>query len=130
DNIPGIPGVGEKTAAKLLNAHGSIEGIYENLDKVTGKKLLENLTTYKDDAFMSRDLATIDRQSPITITMDDAVFSGYDVKGVYALFQELEFKSLLNRFQEETPVAQEEKLSTFEFETIDTIDSELLGADS
>src|SRR5699024_4156825 len=59
DNIPGVPGVGIKTATKLLKEHSTLENVYEHIDSIGGKKLKENLMTYKEDAFMSRDLATI-----------------------------------------------------------------------
>lgn len=126
DNIPGVPGVGAKTAAKLLNEHETIEGIYENIDKVTGKKLLENLTNHKEEAFMSRDLATINRKSPITISIPDTTYEGYDVENVYALFQELEFKSLLDRLQGDVPLEMNEELAPFSYEIIDTIESDML----
>lgn len=67
DNIPGVPGVGIKTATRLLKQYETLDNIYENIDKITAKKLKENLVTYKEDAFMSRDLATINQDSPITI---------------------------------------------------------------
>ncbi|WDC83853.1 5'-3' exonuclease H3TH domain-containing protein [Caloramator sp. mosi_1] len=54
DNIPGVPGIGEKTALKLLNEFGSIENIYENIDKITAKKVKDNLINYKDQAFLSK----------------------------------------------------------------------------
>ena len=56
DNIPGVPGIGDKTAAKLLQNYGSIDGIYDNLDKLKGKQL-QNLTEHKEDAYTSRRVA-------------------------------------------------------------------------
>src|SRR5699024_12438936 len=63
DNIPGVPGVGEKTAQKLLKQYESLEDVYEHIDDVSGKRLRENLKKHKDDAFMSKDLVKIVRAS-------------------------------------------------------------------
>ena len=94
DNIPGVPGVGEKTARRLLESYSSLEGIYAHLDEIKGK-LQERLREFKDQAFFSRELATIRCAAPIAIelgretTMDEAA--------VREMFQELDFKSLLAR---------------------------------
>ena len=64
DNIPGVPGVGEKTALKLLKEYGSVEKVYESLDSFHGKKLKENLTENEEQAFMSKKLATIEVNVP------------------------------------------------------------------
>src|SRR5690625_7806979 len=95
DNIPGVPGVGIKTATKLLKQYETVDRLYENLDEITAKKLKENLTNYKEDALMSRELATINRESPITVNLKDLSYDGYEVNDIYPLFQELEFRSLL-----------------------------------
>lgn len=84
DNIPGVPKVGEKTALKLLKEYGSLEGIYENLDKISGKKLKENLTNYKEQAFLSKELATICLDAP-NLERD---FKEYVMKPDYAAFRE------------------------------------------
>ena len=73
DNIPGVPGVGEKTAIKLLKEYGSIENVYKSLDKITAKKLNENLTANEEIAYMSRDLATIVVDAPITVKIDELI---------------------------------------------------------
>lgn len=61
DNIPGVPGIGDKTGAKLLADYHTLEGVYQHLEAISGKKLVENLTTYKEQAFLSQQLATINR---------------------------------------------------------------------
>lgn len=97
DNIPGVAGVGEKTAIKLLNQFHSVEGVYNHLDEVSGKKLKENLENSKDDAFMSKDLATINCDSPIKVNLKDTIMGDLnDNKDKIELFQKLEFKQLLN----------------------------------
>ncbi|QKS72027.1 DNA polymerase I [Paenalkalicoccus suaedae] len=107
DNIPGVPGVGEKTALKLLKEHGTVEGVYENLDAVSGKKLKEKLEDNKEQAFMSKELATIMIEAPIEVTMDEMVRQEYDATKVTELFKDLEFQSLLNRIDGEAEEVEE-----------------------
>src|SRR5690625_4235091 len=121
DNIPGVPGVGIKTATKLLKQYETVDRLYQNLDEITAKKLKENLTTYKEDALMSRELATINLESPITVAIDELTYDGYDVNDVYELFQDLEFRSLLKRIQGDEPLESETISDTFEYEIIDEI---------
>ena len=109
DNIPGVPGVGEKTALKLLKEYGTLENIYENLDSISGKKLKENLTNYKEDAFLSRELATIKRDTPVDLSLNDIEYKGYQSRDVLELFKEYGFNSLLGRIEgaEEDSVLEE-----------------------
>jgi DNA polymerase I len=97
DNIPGVRGVGEKTALPLIRQFGSIENLYKNLEKVdkpgTKKKLEEN----KDNAFLSKELATINCKVPVDIDFEKAKFSKPDLDKLRELFVELEFKSLFSR---------------------------------
>ena len=96
DNIPGVAGVGEKTAIKLLNQFESVEGVYEHIEEVTAKKLKEKLINSKDDAFMSKDLATINVHSPIEVSLEDTKLTLQDdTSEKIELFKKLEFKQLL-----------------------------------
>lgn len=122
DNIPGVPGVGEKTALKLLKEYGSIEKIYESLDKITAKKLNENLTVNEELAYMSRDLATIVLDVPVTIAIEDLAYSGPDLDKLAGIYQELKFNTLLEKI---APGASEEPQEEIEV----TIVSELSEAD-
>jgi DNA polymerase I len=97
DNIPGVPGVGEKTALKLLKEYGSIENVYKSLDKITAKKLNENLTANEEIAYMSRDLATIIVDAPITVKIDELSYSGPDNEALTSIFQQLNFNTLLEK---------------------------------
>jgi DNA polymerase-1 len=97
DNIPGIRGIGEKTAAKLLSAHGSLEGIYERLDVMKGK-LAELLETNREQAFRSRELATI-VEAPVDLDLEAAAFTDFDMPALIGLLRELEFRSLIQRVQ-------------------------------
>jgi len=96
DNIPGVPGVGEKTALKLLHQFPTVEEVLSNLDAQKGK-LKENLTTHQEAAIMSKQLATIFREVPIELTEDQMIYSGYDSAKLAEQLQKLEFKSLLER---------------------------------
>lgn len=98
DNIPGIKGVGEKTAMSLIQEFGSIENIYDNIDKVTKPKLKENILANRDNAFMSHMLATIRTDIPLKINFHNLTKKDADIKKLVSLFEELEFKSLVKKF--------------------------------
>lgn len=109
DNIPGVPGVGEKTAIKLLKEFATVENILNSIDKISGKKLKEKLTEFKDQALMSRELATIMRTAPIEVQLDDIQYEDGEKDKVYELFKELGFNSLLDKL--DTSKNSEEKVS-------------------
>src|SRR5699024_7917964 len=75
----------------------TLENIYANIDEISGKKLKENLLTFKEDVFLSKELVTINCHSPIEITLNDLQYKGYDADKVHALFQDLGFNSLIER---------------------------------
>ena len=100
DNIPGVPGIGEKTAAKLIQQFGTIEEIYAHIDEVTPAKLQTKLRENEEVARQSKQLATIVTQVPLTLDLDDCHVSHYDRQQVAELFRELEFASLLSRLPE------------------------------
>lgn len=134
DNIPGVAGVGEKTAIKLLNQFDSVEGVYENIDKVSGKKLKEKLELSHEDALMSKDLATINRYSPIKVTLNDTKLS--DIKDNHEkieLFKKLEFKQLLadidnkaSEFEQEQKQVSFDILPTFEYVDFNHLDEAVI----
>jgi DNA polymerase-1 len=97
DNIPGIPGVGEKTAAKLVGQFGSLEGIYGRIDEVRPDKLRDKLVEAREQVFASRELSRIVRDLPITLDLEAARLSDYDRAEVVRLFREFEFRSLIDR---------------------------------
>ena len=96
DNIPGVTKIGEKTGLKLLLEHGSLEGIYEHIDEMKKSKMKENLINDKDQAFLSKTLATIDTQSPIEIGLDDTAFTGPDLEKLAAFYDEMGFVQFKN----------------------------------
>ncbi|MBI4709309.1 MAG: hypothetical protein HY764_03860 [Candidatus Portnoybacteria bacterium] len=103
DNIPGVPGIGEKTATELLKKFNTIEELYEELEKnpkIQNPKLYEKLIENKDQAVFSKYLATIKRDVPIKFKLEGAKFGKYDLEKIKALFRELEFFSLINRLSE------------------------------
>lgn len=101
DNIPGVPGVGEKTALKLIKEYGSIEKIYENIGEISGKKLTENLIENKDLAFMSRSLGEIFLNVPIETDIGHYKFKEPDYEELRKTFEALEFNSFLSYLPDE-----------------------------
>ncbi len=97
DNIPGVKGIGEKTALKLLQEYNSLEGIYANIDSIKGKTK-EKLQLDKDNAFMSKDIATIYRDVPLNIAFEEIKYLGEKEEALSEIYEELEFYSLLKNF--------------------------------
>jgi DNA polymerase-1 len=132
DNIPGVPGVGQKTATKLLKQFDTLEELYSHLDDVSGKKLKEKLTNHKDEAFMSKELVTINRESPVQVSIDDSTFEGYERNKVSTIFRDLGFQSLLSRIDssssdEETDTA---KMEEIDFKMADEVTNEMFSGNS
>ena len=99
DNIPGVAGVGPKTAKELLTKFGSLDGVYENIDDTSIRpKLREKLLNDKDNAYLSFDLATIRPEAPIDFEPRDAIVQPYNRPELYALFQKLEFVRLIDKY--------------------------------
>ena len=96
DNIPGVFGVGEKTAQKLITEYGSIEQVYEGIDNIKGK-LKEKLENSKENAFLSKDLVTIATNAPIKFSFDDFKLKEPNFQQIELLFKDLEFNNILNR---------------------------------
>jgi DNA polymerase-1 len=106
DNIPGVTGVGEKTAADLLNQFGSMEGIYQNLDKIKQEKRRETLKQEKDIAFLSRELATVKCDVPIDFDWREFDYKGPKMAELKSLLEEMEFHNLMKRFDLKTDDAK------------------------
>ncbi len=99
DNIPGVKGIGDKTAKKLLKQFKSIEEIYENLDKIEKESVKKKLIEHKEDAFLSKQLATIITNIPLDFNLDACEVHDFNVEKVRKLFEELEFKSLMSKLE-------------------------------
>lgn len=97
DNIPGVPSVGPKTAADLLKEHKTLEGIYDNVDKIKRPKLRENLVHHEGDARLSQTLVTLKADVPIEFDKDKLRYGGADLEALRKLFIELEFTRLLDQ---------------------------------
>ncbi|MER1999248.1 MAG: DNA polymerase I [Lysinibacillus sp.] len=97
DNIPGVPGVGEKTAIKLLKEYGSVESLYEKIDGMKASKMKEKLVANEDSAHMSKKLATIYVEAPIEVELADLAYDGPKDEALRDIYQELGFKTLLEK---------------------------------
>ena len=107
DNIPGVKGIGEKTAINLLTKYKSLDNLYENIDSVTGKTK-EKLINDKDKAYMSYEMATIYREVPLDFSLEDLKYNGLNLEEYISLLQEFEFNSLLRKLPT-TDLKKEEK---------------------
>ena len=97
DNIPGVPGVGDKTAVKLIVEFGSLEGVYDHLDEVVPPRVRDSLSSNRDRAFQGKMLTTICRDAPVELDLEACRFGTYSKAEVVALFRELEFTNILSR---------------------------------
>ena len=118
DNIPGVPGIGEKTAVKLIQQFGTIEEIYAHIDEVTPPRIQGILRQNEEIARQSKLLATIVTEAPITLNLDDCQVSLYDRQQVAELLRELEFASLLSKLP--APQAEIKPTHPRDYHTIDT----------
>ena len=114
DNIPGVKGIGEKTALKLLHDFKDLKGVYDNLDKIKGATL-KKLAIDKDNAFMSYDIATIYKKVPMNITIDDTSYAG-PKDGLDDLYRDLEFYSFLKKIPK-----KEQSINYIDVKSIDDI---------
>ena len=108
DNIPGVKGIGEKKAIKLLTQYKSLDGLYEHIDEIKGKTK-EKLEQDKDNAYMSYDLATIYREVPLDFDLEDCIYNGYNEVRFKEELEELEFYSLLKKIDFSGVESKEEK---------------------
>src|SRR5699024_12603655 len=118
-----------KTAVKLLKKYETLDNVYAHLDEISGKKLKENLTNYKDDAYLSQELATINLGTPTPIQLDEVTYPGFESSSVYSIFKNLEFNSLLDRVDDgdtEINNTTSEKFQNIYFKLVDNITNEIL----
>ncbi|MCR5345365.1 MAG: DNA polymerase I [Lachnospiraceae bacterium] len=99
DNIPGVPGVGPKTATELIVTYKNLDNLYAHIDEITKKALNKNLTENKEQAYLSKTLATIITDAPIDVSFDDLKVTNFYTKEAYAMCKRLEFNKLLDRFE-------------------------------
>ena len=108
DNIPGVPGIGEKGAKSLIHQFGSLEGVYENLDKIKRASQRKSLEDNKDKAYLSRDLARIKCDLDLDITFESLKLGDPDRAKLHDVFSRLEFASLMQEYLPEAPAVQKE----------------------
>jgi DNA polymerase-1 len=101
DNVPGVRGVGDKTAIPLIREYGTLENLYGNLDRIPQEGVRRKLAEGKDSAYLSRKLVTIDTAAPVNISIEDLVARKPDVAKLRTLFADLEFRTLLRKFEQE-----------------------------
>lgn len=125
DNIPGVTKIGEKTGLKLLTEFGSLEGIYQNIDSMKASKMKENLIADKEQAFLSRTLATIDTQAPIEIGLDDLLYNGPNVDRLSNFYDEMGFKQLRAQLGQDGQVEETE----IQFTAVTEVTADMLQAE-
>ncbi|MBE6062367.1 MAG: DNA polymerase I [Clostridium butyricum] len=126
DNIPGVPGVGEKTAFKLIKEYGSVEEVLKNIHNISGKKLKENLENNMEQAIFSKKLATIMREVPVELKVEDIItMDKENMAEIKKMLLKLEMKSILKKFKTD----DEPEECKVDVENIDSIEGlkELLG---
>ncbi|QVK17196.1 DNA polymerase I [Mycoplasmatota bacterium] len=126
DNIPGVPGVGQKTAIKLLSEYDTVENLLNHIDDLKGK-LKEKIENNKELALLSKRIATINLDAPIEVSLEDTIYKNYDVKNLIDFYQSVEFHSLIKKINMNQSV--EEKAEDLDFTIVDNkfpLDSILL----
>ncbi|MBW2575425.1 MAG: DNA polymerase I [Deltaproteobacteria bacterium] len=117
DNIPGVPGIGPKTALALIKTFGSMDHLYEQLDKITKKKQHQNLVQYKAQAFLSRELVKINTQVPIAFTPQDFKLEEPDNASLSSLFKMLEFTQLQKAFPKKADLSKKQYVTVMDTES-------------
>lgn len=130
DNIPGVTKIGEKTALKLLHEYGSVENLYENIDEMKKSKRKEYLINEKETAFLSKKLATIDRDAPIKISLDELNYEGQDMEALISFYKEMDFNSHLNKLDTSEYMEElAEDAAEVNYTYVETIDASMFTDD-
>lgn len=129
DDIPGVPGIGEKTALNLIRQFGSMENLYENLGHVDNRNIADKLAEYREQAFLSRRLATIKRDVPVDLNICDMKIVPYDSEKLYELLSRLEFKSVIQKLNLSPSTMKREQYVLDDIRTVGSIESlrEVIG---
>ena len=125
DNIPGVPGIGRKTAIKLLLAYGTISGIYDHLDEVRPPRAKKSLTENRDRAFEARFLTTIRRDAGVTLDLDECLFGDFERSEVVNLLTRLEFFSMIPRLPASNRESNDRQ-ATFDLEPPPSVEYEVV----
>ena len=108
DNIPGVTKVGEKTAIKLLQQFGSVEALYDHIDELKASKMKEHLIEDKAQALLSKQLATINTDAPVEVTLEELRYHGADIEKLRQFYEEMDFKQFLSQLDNAHPMAAPE----------------------
>jgi DNA polymerase I len=126
DNIPGVPGIGEKTAYKLIQQYGSVENVLQNIESISGSKIKQNLMDFSEQAIFSKKLATIITNVPVDIDLNSIKSKdSFDLEALRQMFFRLQFKSLLDKLPKETineKAMSKTKEIDIQYEIVDTIE--------
>lgn len=126
DNIPGVTKIGEKTAIKLLKEYGSVEGVYENIEQMKQSKMKENLINDKEQAFLSKRLATINVDSPVEVDINELKYEGKDLDKLIPFYKEMDFKQMLSKLNIEEETVE---LDDVHFDVVNTFTEEMFTDD-
>ncbi len=128
DNIPGVPGIGPKTALSLIQTFGDMETLYQQVDTITKKKQHQNLVEFKDQAFLSRDLVRLDTRAPIDFNVAELVVGEPDKNRLADLFKELEFSQLQRQFPKESDLSKKDYQVILDLDALNTLVARLKKA--
>ena len=129
DNVPGVPGIGQKTALTLIKTHNSMQELYEKLDTITRKKQRENLENFKDQAFLSRSLVTINTGVPVDFNPADFKVSEPDRDKLAEIYKDLEFRQLQQSVPDQADLSQKEYQAVMNQEQLSELISRLEKSD-
>jgi DNA polymerase-1 len=130
DNVPGVPGIGQKTALNLIQKHGGMQQLYQAVDSITKKKQRENLIQYRDQAFLSRDLVSIDTRVPVSNDLKAFEINPPDADALSELFKTLEFRQLQHTMSAKTDLSNKNYKAILEMDALEELIIRLESADS
>jgi DNA polymerase-1 len=128
DNIPGVPGIGQKIALNLIQNFGSMQALYQAVDSITQKKQRENLINFRDQAFLSRDLVTIDTRVPVSGDLKVFKIGQPDTDALSELFKTLEFRQLQHAVSAKTDLSQKDYKAILEIDALAELSTRLKSA--
>jgi DNA polymerase-1 len=128
DNVPGVPGIGQKTALNLIRKHGGMQQLYQAVDSITQQKQRENLIQYRDQAFLSRDLVTIDTRAPVSDNLKAFEINPPDADALAALFKTLEFRQLQHTMSAKTDLSDKDYKAILDMDTLEELITRLESA--
>jgi DNA polymerase-1 len=129
DNVPGVPGIGQKTAVTLIKTYNSMQELYEKLDTITKKKQRENLETFKEQAFLSRKLVTINTEVPLTLDPANFKVTAPDREALAELYKDLEFHQLQQSVPDQADLSSKDYQAVMDQDQLTKLISQLESAD-